>query len=51
MVEKILGAGLLIGNVLSVPVMFPPLAGLTVLAIGVAVMTWPVIDLLTEVLG
>ena len=51
MVEKILGAALLIGNALSVPVMFPPLAGLTVLVLGVAVLTWPVIDLLTEVLA
>ena len=51
MVEKILGAALLLGNALSVPVMFPPLAGLTVLVLGVAVLTWPVIDLLTEVLG
>lgn len=51
MVERILGAALLIGNALSVPVMFPPLAGLTVLVLGVAVMTWPVIDLLTEVLA
>ena len=51
MVEKILGAALLIGNALSVPVMFPLLAGLTVLAIGVAVLAWPVIDLLTEVLA
>lgn len=51
MVEKILGAALMIGNALSVPVMFPPLAWLTVLAIGVAVMAWPVIDLLTEVLA
>ena len=51
MVEKILGAALLLGNALSVPVMFPQLAGLTVLAIGVAVMAWPVIDLLTEVLA
>lgn len=51
MLEKIGFAALLLGNVLSVPVMFPPLAGLTVLAIGVAVMAWPVIDLLTEVLA
>ena len=42
---------LLLGNALSVPVMFPPLAELTVLAIGVAVLAWPVIDLLTEVLA
>ena len=51
MLEKIGFAGLLLGNTLSVPVMFPPLAGLTVLVLGVAVMAWPVIDLLTEVLG
>ena len=51
MLEKIGFAGLLLGNALSVPVMFPPLAGLTVLVLGVAVMTWPVIDLLTEVLA
>lgn len=51
MVEKILGAALLIGNVIWMPIAFPPLAGLTVLAIGVAVMAWPVIDLLTEVLA
>lgn len=51
MLEKIGFAGLLLCNALSVPVMFPPLAGLTVLAIGVAVMAWPVIDLLTEVLA
>ena len=51
MLEKIGFAGLLLGNALSVPVMFPQLAGLTVLALGVAVMAWPVIDLLTEVLA
>lgn len=51
MLEKIGFAVLLLGNALSVPVMFPQLAGLTVLAIGVAVMAWPVIDLLTEVLA
>ena len=51
MLEKIGFAGLLLGDALSVPVMFPPLAGLTVLVLGVAVMAWPVIDLLTEVLG
>ena len=46
MLEKIGFAGLLLCNALSVPVMFPPLAGLTVLAIGVAVMAWPIIDLM-----
>lgn len=51
MLEKIGFAGLLIGNALSVPVMFPLLAGLTVLAIGVAVMAWPVIDLMEELWG
>ena len=46
MLEKIGFAGLLLGNALSVPVMFPQLAGLTVLAIGVAWLAWPVIDLM-----
>lgn len=40
--------GLNLGLVSNVPV---ALAAVTVLAIGVAVLAWPVIDLLTEVLG
>ena len=46
MLEKIGFAALLLGNALSVPVMFPPLAALTVLALGVAVMAWPIIGIL-----
>lgn len=44
-------AFLSVANVAALPMMYPPLAALTVLALGVAVMAWPVIDLLTEVLG
>ena len=40
-----------VANVAALPMLYPPLAGLTVLVRGVAVMAWPVIDLLTEVLG
>ena len=40
-----------VANVAALPMMYPPLAGLTVQVLGVAVMAWPVIDLLTEVLG
>jgi len=44
-------AFLSIANVAALPAGNPLLAALTVLAIGVAVMAWPVIDLLTEVLA
>ena len=44
-------AFLSVANVAFLPAGNPPLAAVTVLAIGVAVMAWPVIDLLTEVLG
>ena len=40
-----------IANAAALPAGNPLLAALTVLAIGVAVLTWPVIDLLTEVLA
>ena len=44
-------AFLSVANVAALPMMYPLLAGFTVVAIGAAVMAWPVIDLLTEVLA
>lgn len=55
MFEKVLGAALAIGNLALLPVGFafleaaPVLAAVTLLAVGAAVLAWPVLDLLEAV--
>ena len=55
MFEKIMGAVLVIGNLALLPVEFsfleaaPVLAAVTLLAVGAAVLAWPVLDLLEAV--
>ena len=56
MFEKVLGAALVIGNLALLPAEFsfleaaPVLSAVTLLAVGAAVLAWPVLDLL-EVLA
>ncbi len=55
MFEKVLGAALVIGNLALLPAGFafleaaPVLAAVTLLAVGAAVLAWPVLDLLEAV--
>ena len=50
MFEKVLGAALVIGNLALLPAEFSFLEAAPVLAVGAAVLAWPVLDLL-EVLS
>ncbi len=55
MFEKFMGAALVIGNLVLLPAEFsyleaaPVLAAVTLLAVGAAVLAWPVLDLLEAV--
>ena len=57
MFEKFMGAALVIGNLALLPAEFsfleaaPVLAAVTLLAVGAAVLAWPVLDLLEAVSG